>query len=113
MPAALQLHDPTTALALAQARARALPPVPFPQAEKVVLLASGWRHTVVVSDSGRVFTWGRGVNGQLGHGDELDLWVLLLALAPCCLPLFGGLRGSASASTSHQPSAPAPAPVPT
>jgi hypothetical protein len=51
------------------------------QEEKIVLLACGWRHTVAVSAAGRVFSWGRGVNGQLGHGDERDLWVARLLLA--------------------------------
>lgn len=38
----------------------------------VKLLACGWRHTMAVMGDGQVFSWGRGVNGQLGHGDEED-----------------------------------------
>lgn len=41
--------------------------------ERVALLACGWRHTLAVADSGAVYSWGRGVNGQLGHGVEQDL----------------------------------------
>lgn len=41
----------------------------------VAIISCGWRHTLAVTDSGQVFTWGRGVNGQLGHGDEEDRWV--------------------------------------
>lgn len=36
------------------------------------LLACGWRHTLAVSEEGQMFTWGRGTNGQLGHGSEDD-----------------------------------------
>ncbi|KXZ50732.1 hypothetical protein GPECTOR_15g416 [Gonium pectorale] len=39
----------------------------------VAVLACGWRHTVAVTADGQVFSWGRGVNGQLGHGVEQDL----------------------------------------
>lgn len=40
--------------------------------QRVALLACGWRHTVAVTVDGMVYSWGRGVNGQLGHGDEQD-----------------------------------------
>lgn len=40
---------------------------------RVALLACGWRHTVAVTEAGEVYSWGRGVNGQLGHGAEQDL----------------------------------------
>lgn len=36
------------------------------------LLACGWRHTLAVTETGQVYTWGRGVSGQLGHGMEED-----------------------------------------
>ncbi|KAK5867268.1 hypothetical protein PBY51_011777 [Eleginops maclovinus] len=35
--------------------------------EKVVLVCSGWTHIVAQTESGRVFTWGRGDYGQLGR----------------------------------------------
>ncbi|GLC44604.1 hypothetical protein PLESTB_001324500 [Pleodorina starrii] len=41
--------------------------------QQVALLACGWRHTLCVTATGRVYSWGRGVNGQLGHGEEQDL----------------------------------------
>jgi alpha-tubulin suppressor-like RCC1 family protein len=41
--------------------------------EKVAQLACGWRHTVAVTESGRFFAWGRGVNGQLGTGGSADV----------------------------------------
>ncbi|GIM05810.1 hypothetical protein Vretimale_10201 [Volvox reticuliferus] len=42
--------------------------------QHVALLACGWRHTVCVTTTGRVYSWGRGVNGQLGHGMDQDLY---------------------------------------
>ncbi|EFJ39741.1 hypothetical protein VOLCADRAFT_70529 [Volvox carteri f. nagariensis] len=41
--------------------------------QRVSLVTCGWRHTVAVTEGGRVYSWGRGVNGQLGHGAEQDL----------------------------------------
>ena len=35
-------------------------------------LACGWRHSMAVTMLGDVFSWGRGVSGQLGHGDSAD-----------------------------------------
>ena len=29
-------------------------------------------HCVAIAEDGRVFTWGRNENGQLGHGDKDD-----------------------------------------
>jgi alpha-tubulin suppressor-like RCC1 family protein len=36
------------------------------------MVACGWRHTIVVSDSGSIFTFGWSKYGQLGHGDFQD-----------------------------------------
>ena len=38
----------------------------------VAQVACGWRHTVAVTAEGRVYSWGRGVDGQLGLGEECD-----------------------------------------
>ncbi|RLN36612.1 hypothetical protein BBJ28_00003973 [Nothophytophthora sp. Chile5] len=38
--------------------------------EEFVKVACGWDHSLAVSASGRVYTWGSGTNGKLGHGDE-------------------------------------------
>uniref|UniRef100_A0A3Q0S2K7 Secretion regulating guanine nucleotide exchange factor n=1 Tax=Amphilophus citrinellus TaxID=61819 RepID=A0A3Q0S2K7_AMPCI len=35
--------------------------------EKVINVWSGWTHIVAQTESGRVFTWGRGIYGQLGR----------------------------------------------
>ncbi|KAK9826396.1 hypothetical protein WJX81_007348 [Elliptochloris bilobata] len=40
---------------------------------EVVLLACGWRHTLLGTSNGDVYSWGRGVNGQLGHNEQRDL----------------------------------------
>lgn len=42
------------------------------QGEKMVLVACGWRHTVSVSSSGSLYTYGWSKYGQLGHGDFED-----------------------------------------
>jgi len=41
--------------------------------EKVILLATGWKHSMAVTSEGTFFSWGRGVNGQLGHSDTIDV----------------------------------------
>lgn len=40
--------------------------------EKMVLVACGWRHTISVSSSGGLYTYGWSKYGQLGHGDFDD-----------------------------------------
>jgi len=38
----------------------------------VAQVACGWQHTLALSSNGKVFAWGYGEDGQLGHGDKLD-----------------------------------------
>ncbi|KAF5952135.1 hypothetical protein HYC85_010079 [Camellia sinensis] len=38
----------------------------------MVLVACGWRHTISVSYSGGLYTYGWSKYGQLGHGDFED-----------------------------------------
>ncbi|XP_059624484.1 ultraviolet-B receptor UVR8 isoform X3 [Cornus florida] len=40
--------------------------------ETMVLVACGWRHTISVSSSGGLYTYGWSKYGQLGHGDFVD-----------------------------------------
>eukprot|EP00924_Labyrinthula_sp_SR-Ha-C_P001058 maker-scaffold_7-snap-gene-12.36-mRNA-1 protein AED:0.02 eAED:0.02 QI:146/1/1/1/1/1/6/95/433 len=40
--------------------------------EKVVQVSCGNGHTAVVTESGNLYAWGRGRNGQLGRGDHLE-----------------------------------------
>ncbi|KAM3387115.1 hypothetical protein ACQJBY_010156 [Aegilops geniculata] len=42
------------------------------EGEKMVLVACGWRHTITVSSSGSLYTYGWSKYGQLGHGDFED-----------------------------------------
>ncbi|KAL1503593.1 hypothetical protein AB1Y20_012070 [Prymnesium parvum] len=41
--------------------------------DKVVTVACGSSHTLVVSDTGHVFSWGSGAFGKLGHGNDADV----------------------------------------
>lgn len=36
---------------------------------RITQLCAGGDHTLAVADGGVVFSWGRGANGRLGHGD--------------------------------------------
>lgn len=49
------------------------------QGEKMVMVACGWRHTISVSSSGTLYSYGWSKYGQLGHGDFKD------HLVPCQL----------------------------
>ncbi|KAK8472662.1 hypothetical protein PHAVU_002G274700 [Phaseolus vulgaris] len=46
--------------------------VNFPYDQKVHQVSCGWRHTIAVTESGNVYSWGRGANGQLGNGEIKD-----------------------------------------
>ena len=67
-----QLHPLLYPLKLGQ-------PTCFPTSPnlKVVAVASGYQHTMALSASGSVFTWGSNIVGQCGHGfDSQDLETL-------------------------------------
>lgn len=40
--------------------------------ERVVVVKSGWKHTLAVTEDGKFYSWGRNVNGQLGNGSMQD-----------------------------------------
>ncbi|KAK7247605.1 hypothetical protein RIF29_42491 [Crotalaria pallida] len=46
--------------------------VNFPHDQKIVQISCGWRHNIAVTDRENVYSWGRGANGQLGHGETID-----------------------------------------
>ncbi|GMF29328.1 unnamed protein product [Phytophthora lilii] len=50
--------------------------------EEIVRVACGWDHSLAVSASGKVYTWGSGTNGKLGHGDEesFDIPILVRSM---------------------------------
>ncbi|KAG7598177.1 Regulator of chromosome condensation RCC1 [Arabidopsis suecica] len=39
----------------------------------ISMLACGGAHVIALTSDGKVFTWGRGSSGQLGHGDILNI----------------------------------------
>mmetsp|Transcript_18157 Transcript_18157/g.23892 ORF Transcript_18157/g.23892 Transcript_18157/m.23892 type:complete len:547 (+) Transcript_18157:211-1851(+) len=39
----------------------------------LVQITCGWSHTVALTDDGKVYTWGNGDHGKLGHGDTLKV----------------------------------------
>ncbi len=43
------------------------------QNDKISQFACGWRHTLALTEQGQMYSWGRGVSGQLGHAETLDL----------------------------------------
>ena len=43
------------------------------QNDRVSQFACGWRHTLALTQQGQMYSWGRGVNGQLGHAETVDL----------------------------------------
>ncbi|KAK4490630.1 hypothetical protein RD792_001318 [Penstemon davidsonii] len=62
------------------------------KAEKMVLVACGWRHTISVSSSGNLYTYGWSKYGQLGHGDFEDHLIphKLEALHGTCISQISG-----------------------
>jgi E3 ubiquitin-protein ligase HERC3 len=42
--------------------------------ERIVCVASGDWHSAAISEEGKLFTWGRGDCGQLGHGNDISYW---------------------------------------
>lgn len=54
------------------------------QGIKMVHVACGWRHTITVTSSGSIYTYGWSKYGQLGHGDFED------HLTPCKLEALSG-----------------------
>ena len=55
--------------------------------EPIVMLAAGGSHTMALSEQGRVFTWGMGSGGRLGHCDEED------QRKPCAVYAWSHSRG--------------------
>ena len=57
--------------------------------EELADVACGWRHTLAVTAGGRVLSWGRGTEGQLGHRDGLDSCAPSLTVSLLGLGLWG------------------------
>ncbi|KAJ0973190.1 hypothetical protein J5N97_021149 [Dioscorea zingiberensis] len=60
--------------------------------QNMVLVACGWRHTITVSSSGNLYTYGWSKYGQLGHGDFEDHLVphQVEALQQSCVSQISG-----------------------
>lgn len=59
--------------AVPQSHAQATPtPNASDKPERVVAISCGFAHSVAVTESGSVFTWGCGLFGRLGHGVHCD-----------------------------------------
>jgi alpha-tubulin suppressor-like RCC1 family protein len=70
----------------------------------VVAVAAGAAHSMVVTTSGSVYTWGAGDDGVIGHGNEDEAFV------PTKIKSFGGrCQCHAPSQCQHQPAQP-PAP---
>ena len=46
--------------------------VEVPDKKRVVAISAGYRHSLLLTSDGDVLSFGLGMNGQLGHGDEVD-----------------------------------------
>jgi hypothetical protein len=40
---------------------------------RIVSICSGWDHCLALDEAGRVFSWGSGQNGKLGHGADVNV----------------------------------------
>ncbi|ELR11174.1 regulator of chromosome condensation (RCC1) repeat domain containing protein [Acanthamoeba castellanii str. Neff] len=47
-------------------------PLQFPAGVKIKSAAMGYNHGLAITTQGEVYSWGSGVHGRLGHGDEQD-----------------------------------------
>ena len=69
--------------------------------EKVVFVAAGRNHTVAVTAGGRLYTWGQGYCGQLGHDDIRDRLVPTLVGAGVFGAPEGGRAVMAACGDGH------------
>ena len=47
-------------------------PIEFLGSQIITSIACGWQHTMALTQTGQVFSWGYGEDGQLGHGNIND-----------------------------------------
>ncbi|XP_020245605.1 ultraviolet-B receptor UVR8-like, partial [Asparagus officinalis] len=73
--------------------------------QKMVSIACGWRHTITVSSSGTLYTYGWCKYGQLGHGDFKDHLIphLVEVLKDRCISqISGGWRHTMALTSDGQ-----------
>jgi len=73
---------------------------------RVVAIAAGGNHSMVLTDDGTVLSFGAGLHGQLGHGDEeeseSECWEGIKQLVPKVIEALRGVRVVAiAAGTWH------------
>jgi hypothetical protein len=56
--------------------------------ERILKISCRYDHAMVVSDRGHVFTWGKGLDGRLGHGDDNNVRSPQLCMALVQQTLF-------------------------
>jgi len=65
-------------------------------------VAAGNKHSLAISSSGQLFTWGRGADGQCGHGDQVrrcqPTLVRRLADIPIAAAAAGGYHSICAAA---------------
>jgi len=49
-------------------------PIASLESKRITFIAAGWTHSMAIDDDGKLFTWGCGNAGRLGHGNVLDVW---------------------------------------
>jgi hypothetical protein len=69
---------------------------------RAVAIAAGERHSAALSRGGRLYTWGSGADGRLGHGDDADAHGPRLVDFDCPpVRARPGRLGTVSVSTSN------------
>ncbi|KAH3745060.1 RCC1/BLIP-II protein [Pelomyxa schiedti] len=46
----------------------------FFEGARIICIKCGFSHSMCLTDSNVLYTWGKGQDGRLGHGDEKDQW---------------------------------------
>ena len=69
------------------------------EGQRVVAVDCGDHHTAAITEGGRLFTWGHGGQGRLGHGDEnhAELPTEVMGVKPDHWSTVEGMPGGADA----------------
>ncbi|KAH3767082.1 ADPribosylation factor subfamily protein [Pelomyxa schiedti] len=63
-------------------------PCNFEPGIHISFVAAGGKHSLAVADNGQLYSWGSGIQGQLGHGDECS------HSSPKVVSYFNGMRAT-------------------